>query len=72
MLDICDVVSSPPAVSLMEVITCVFWVFFPSPELSELEQLPRDSGLSVCEGAWTQVLEEALHVPAPLRSLLLC
>lgn len=41
------------------------------PELFELQQLSGDSGLFTLEGAWTQVLEETLHVPAPLRALLL-
>lgn len=44
---------------------CVF------AELSELQQLSRDPGLFALEGAWTQVLEETLHVPATLRALLL-
>lgn len=47
---------------------CCLCVF---AELSELQQLSRDPGLSVLEGAWTQVLEETLHVPASLRPLLL-
>lgn len=40
-------------------------------ELSELQQLSRDSGLFALEGARPQILEEALHVPAALRPLLL-
>lgn len=47
----------------------MLFVFF--AELFELQQLSRDPGLFVLEGAWAQVLEEALHVPATLRALLL-
>ena len=47
----------------------MLFVYF--TELSELQQLSRDSGLFVLEGAWTKVLEETLHVPATLGALLL-
>lgn len=56
---------SPAALFPIDAV-CVFFA-----ELSELQQLSRDPGLFVREGAWAQVLEETLHVPATLRALLL-
>lgn len=46
-------------------------VLLPHAEFLKFQSLPRDPGFPLHERNWPQVLEEALHVSASLRSLLL-